>query len=506
MSVEDCYIRTQLNFLEIMLALASEAPKRSGDFETTYKTENGKEVVVKRSPDGKFANKNGGASSQEATVSTASVGKTFGKAVGGLADEIAKMPAKVQDAVRKAMFDSELSRAIDKGVEKFIKFMSEPAPGMKLLNKAYGSGLEVGFKLGQSIKDELAKKPFSKFAETVAAKFEEFRKDLPQKSDDLRKEIIRIAKDPNTATTVAAGALMALAGNFAIAGIFNSIRAGSVAFGLLKLPSVAKYAAEIMKATPVAPGLAMTEEAATAMATGVLNATKAIGAAFIVGETVMGVLYYGVAGILTSHAGRAIMNRSKSNEAIEKEQLKEKILATPDDSDELYQEMIDQDKKDQETKQKILAGLRQETSQEDLVNTMMALTVPSMSIDIGKRDEDYLTNNPSESSRIFQKVYEESSVKLLFAKLDTAMSSELQAMFADKPVPESESQVEGIKKEIEDTIAKLVKAEIAQTNPKNSLTSDAAQTALATTLLGAADEDLKAKLINSDLDPGIQKL
>lgn len=452
MSVEDCYIRTQLNFLEIMLALASEAPKRSGDFETTYKTESGKEIVVKRSPDGKFASKNNATASQE-SVATASVGKNFGKAVGGFADEIAKMPTKVQDAVRKAMFDSELSRAIDKGAEKFIK-------------SAYDPGLAAGFKLRQSIKDELAKKSFSKFAETVTAKFEEFRKELPQKSDDLRKEIIRIAKDPNTATTVAAGALMALAGNFAIAGIFSSIRAGSVAFGLLKLPSVAKYAAEIMKATPVAPGLAMTEEAATAMATGVLNATKAIGAAFIVGETVMGVLYYGVAEILTSHAGRALMNRSKSNEVIEKAQLKAKILATPDDSDELYQEMIDQDKKDQETKQKILAGLRQETSQEDLVNTMMALTVPSMSIDIGKRDEDYLTNNPSESSRIFQKVYEDPSVKSLFAKLDTAMATELQTMFDDKPVSQSESQVDIIKKEIEDTIAKLVKVEIVQADAR----------------------------------------
>lgn len=469
MSMEDSYIQAQLNFLEITLALAGEIPKRSGDFESTYKTESGKEVVVKRSPDGKFANKNSGASSQEPTASTASVGKSLGTAIGGFADEIAKMPAKVQDAVRKAIFDSDLSRVIDKGMERFIKLVSEPAPGMKLLNKAYGSGLEVGFKIGQSIKAELAKKPFSKFAETVTAKFEEFRKDLPQKSDDLRKEIIRIAKDPNTATTVAAGALMGLAGNFYLAGIFSALHAGGVTYGLLKLPSVAKYAAEIMKVTPeIAPGFAMTEEAATAMATGILNMTKAMGTAVIAGEFFIGTGFNIIGHMIHDKANKAFLSRVKSNEVIEKERLKAKILATPGDSDKLYQEVIDQDRRDQETKQKILAGLRQETSQEDLVNTMMALTLPTLSIDIGKKDEDYLANNPTESSRIFQKVYEDASVKSLFAELDTAMASELQAMFADKPVPESESQVEGIKKEIEDTIAKLVKAEITQTNSQKT--------------------------------------
>jgi len=57
MSLEDSYIQTQINLLELHLALAGEIPKRSGDFESIYTTESGKEVTVKRSPDGKFASK-----------------------------------------------------------------------------------------------------------------------------------------------------------------------------------------------------------------------------------------------------------------------------------------------------------------------------------------------------------------------------------------------------------------------------------------------------------------
>ena len=55
MSLEDSYIQTQINLLGLHLALAGEIPKRSGDFETSYKTKSGKEVTVNRSPDGKFA-------------------------------------------------------------------------------------------------------------------------------------------------------------------------------------------------------------------------------------------------------------------------------------------------------------------------------------------------------------------------------------------------------------------------------------------------------------------
>lgn len=51
------YVQFQLQLLhlDLQLAEAEENPKRSGDFESTYKTKSGKEVSVNRSPDGKFA-------------------------------------------------------------------------------------------------------------------------------------------------------------------------------------------------------------------------------------------------------------------------------------------------------------------------------------------------------------------------------------------------------------------------------------------------------------------
>lgn len=53
-------MQAQMVELNLQLAEVEEKPKRFGDFETTYKNENGKEIIVKRSPDGKFASKGGG--------------------------------------------------------------------------------------------------------------------------------------------------------------------------------------------------------------------------------------------------------------------------------------------------------------------------------------------------------------------------------------------------------------------------------------------------------------
>lgn len=503
-------VMSRMLIFSLELAGEVDVPKRSGDFETKYKTATGTEVTVKRSPDGKFANKNGGQitnQSSSATVTTTTtttipVAKTFVKQFADFGDEIAKMPAKAQDVVRKAVFNSELSKGINAEIAKFVKKINDP-------------NFTAGFNLGQRINDELAKKPFSKFGETVTAKFEEFRRDLPQKSENLRKEIVRIATDPNTGTIIAAGALVGLAGNFYLAGLFSIIRSGQMSFALLKLPNVATRATQLVaELTPEFAGK-LTEieikSLAEMTAYTTLNLQKAMGVATVAGGLIMATVYNVVGGILTSHAGRVIMNRVKSNEASEKEALKTKIREIPENADDLYQEMTDQSAKNQETKQKILAGLREETSQEEqeeLVDTMMTLALPTLSIDIGKKDEDYLTNNPQESSRIFQKVYEDASVKSLFAELDAAMAIELQAMFTDNPVPQSESQVDTLKKKIEATIAKLVKAEVAQTNSNRATTplvNNAVESTLSTALLGAAGNDLKAKLITSDLDANIRK-
>ncbi len=57
--------QVQSNLLVLHLQLAEEKPKRSGDFESSYKNESGKEITVKRSPDGKFASKGGGSTSSD---------------------------------------------------------------------------------------------------------------------------------------------------------------------------------------------------------------------------------------------------------------------------------------------------------------------------------------------------------------------------------------------------------------------------------------------------------
>lgn len=56
-----CFARFKSKLLTLHLQLAEES-KRSGEFETTYKNESGKEIKVVRSPDGKFASKGGGGS------------------------------------------------------------------------------------------------------------------------------------------------------------------------------------------------------------------------------------------------------------------------------------------------------------------------------------------------------------------------------------------------------------------------------------------------------------
>lgn len=63
-------IQSNLLALHLQLAEGDEKPKRSGDFESTYKNAAGNEVTIKRSPNGKFASKGGGGSSpsSEATV------------------------------------------------------------------------------------------------------------------------------------------------------------------------------------------------------------------------------------------------------------------------------------------------------------------------------------------------------------------------------------------------------------------------------------------------------
>ena len=57
-------IQTQIFELNLQLLESKEKSRGIGIFETTHKNESGKEVVVNRSPDGKFASKSGNLTSQ----------------------------------------------------------------------------------------------------------------------------------------------------------------------------------------------------------------------------------------------------------------------------------------------------------------------------------------------------------------------------------------------------------------------------------------------------------
>lgn len=444
MSLEDCYIQTQLDFLEITLALAGEIPKRSGDFETTYKNESGKEIVVKRSPDGKFANKNASAGAvPESTASTSSVGKSFAKSISDVADKLAKLPAKVQDAVRKAMFDSEFSRVIDKEAEKLIK-------------SAYDPGLAIGFQLGQSIKAELAKKPFSKFAETVEAKFAEFRKDLPQKSENLKNEIIRIAKDPNTSTTIAAGALLGLAGNFYIAAFFSAYKAAGVSLYLLKLPNASALAAEIAAEMPAIAG---TEEAARALAATTLATVKALSAGIIVAELVMGTAFNAIGHVIQNTANQALMGRVKSNDAIETTALKNKILGQKENADALYQEVIAQSTKKDEALQKIVSGIQTLMSPTPVKSDDPSILPSQAAIDLANKETEVFMKNYRMRKQVLEETYASPEFKQLYDELLQTSRLELTAFFSKDPEknPYPKRTHADITKDIEQLMTKIAR-------------------------------------------------
>jgi hypothetical protein len=465
MSLEDRYIETQFSLLGITLALAGEAPKRSGDFETTYKSESGKEVAVKRSPDGKFANKNGGASAQKSTVATASAGESFGKAIGGFADEIAKMPAKVQEVVRKAIFDSELSRAIDKGAEKIIK-------------SAYDPSLAIGFELGQSIKDELAKKPFSKFAETITSKFEEFRKSLPQKSEDLKKEIIRIAKDPNTSSTIAAGAVMGLAAYFHITGLFKLLRAGGIAYGLLKIPKNAAVEIEkefAQKAAALLPELSEQDALKSVAGMG----QQAVKALKLAGAIDIGLHFIGasfnniVSSVLTSQAGRIIMDRAKTNEQVENDRLKQEISTKKkEDSDALYQQQLDRQAKDAKAQQSLIKELQKDAPKtpEEIITPDGTLAAPVFTVNLSDEDEAYVADPKNYEAVMTEAYKDEEFLKLGFTYTE-AQALEVLAVFtgsqseADKFHEIGEQATEAMKNRLTVVIKEEIKRQRAIARP-----------------------------------------
>jgi len=94
----------------LQLAEDEAKPKQSGNFETTTKTEGGKEIKVTRSPDGKFASKSGGGSASsesksstkggaEPPVSAADSSKAIREGLTKVADDLKAGLAKLVDDV-----------------------------------------------------------------------------------------------------------------------------------------------------------------------------------------------------------------------------------------------------------------------------------------------------------------------------------------------------------------------------------------------------------------------
>lgn len=61
----------ELLSLDLQLAEVEERPRRTGDFDSTYKTATGTEVTIKRSPDGKFTHKGGRPSNTATNINNA---------------------------------------------------------------------------------------------------------------------------------------------------------------------------------------------------------------------------------------------------------------------------------------------------------------------------------------------------------------------------------------------------------------------------------------------------
>ena len=423
--------QTRRVIVELTLELAESNSRHDSIFETKYKTENGKEITVARSPDGKFANKGGGVTANQVSLPTAMrlVDPNYESfTVAG--EALAKAPEEIQKQVRALIFNSELSRGISKTAKEIVRQVNDPY-------------FTAGFNLGQRINDELAKKPFSKFGQIVTDKFAEFKKELPQKTKDLKKEIVRIAKDPNTSTTIAVGALMALAGYFHVTGFVAAWRAGGAAYhGLKILPALI--------AGNISPAQAMGAQVLASTAVGVHLAESAF-------RNV-------VAAVLASQAGRATLDRIKANAQIENDRLKQEILAKKEDSDVLRQQQLDQQAKDSEIRRKILEELSKgapKTQTEldpEKPETLAGLPV----IDVRLTDtEEKFAADPKHREQILAKAYrDEEFLKLSFAYYE-AQGLALVATLSDEEVSKEFTGIaEQAYKAINDRLTIVIKAEI----------------------------------------------
>lgn len=118
-NLDHYFFNIQAGLLELNLQLAEgeSKAKRTVDFETTYKNAAGIEITIKRSPDGKFANKNSSASATGATAKTETLDPQVARENGKAVREI--LTGKVGDDLKKDLAaDFEHRPIIKEAIEK----------------------------------------------------------------------------------------------------------------------------------------------------------------------------------------------------------------------------------------------------------------------------------------------------------------------------------------------------------------------------------------------------
>lgn len=111
-------IQSNLLTLHLQLAEGDNKPKRSGDFESTYKSKSGAEITVERSSDGKFASKAGSGAASTSSESKKQATSEGGDTTSGNATEIVRnlLKGDLGKQLKKSIIDSIEKNSVAKDI------------------------------------------------------------------------------------------------------------------------------------------------------------------------------------------------------------------------------------------------------------------------------------------------------------------------------------------------------------------------------------------------------
>ncbi|NJR24864.1 MAG: hypothetical protein HC786_23240 [Richelia sp. CSU_2_1] len=262
-----------IRLLEIQSSVLLLQVSLAGNFETKFKNESGTEVTVNRSADGKFAKKGEGGgrmlpSSPDAGGSSAVSPQGRGgleiavKSIGDFGKRAAKLPAQVQEQIRKTIFDSDFSRSMQTETQKIVQEVADVS-------------VTKGFLLGQQIQSELAKKPFEEFGKAVSERMSSLNK-LPAKADSFKDVATEFIKEAASSPAFAAGLSMGVAALWATASVQAflavpaaanpTIAAGLSVVGVLRGAVAAVLVSDAGKAIMLGAGINWNKEKERAVA------------------------------------------------------------------------------------------------------------------------------------------------------------------------------------------------------------------------------------------------